>query len=170
MAMDSGGEGIYDGVGWILQHPKQLFIQVGTRHKETQGFDFLEWLSGESAEGEGEQLPNLVGVASGGLLGLQDWGYTVGQLAGRAPVVLPTDERVPWEISARAQRNKEHSYFIVSVFVLLSMFIAGLRRIGDFWTPIPEERAYYWPGRQASNEGEEAEGVELEDAEGEGDE
>ena len=96
-------------------------------------------------------------------MGLQDWGYTVGQLAGRSPVVLPSDKRVAWEVSADAQRYKQHSYFIFAVFILLTLVIGGFRRISDFWTPIPEERAYYWPGRQASNDAQEADGVELED-------
>jgi len=166
--MMSSGDGIVDAVGWILKHPKQLFIQVGAREKETEGFDVMEWLSGpqEHDESAGAALPNLAGVASGGFAGLQDWGYTVGQLAGRSPIVLPAEERVPWDVSARAQRYKQHSYFIFSAFVLVAFVIAGIRRMADFWTPIPEERAYYWPGRQASNETPDAEGVEMEDAEG----
>ena len=167
LAMESSGEGVFDAVGWVLQHPKELFIQVKTREKHQEGFDFLAWLSGTKETSGGEQWPNLAGVASGGFLGLQDWGYTVGQLAGRAPIVLPADERVSWDIAAAAQRYKQHSYFILSVFILISMVIAGFRRIADFWTPIPEERAYYWPGRQAENQDQEADGVELEDSGGE---
>lgn len=87
-------------------------------------------------------------------------------LSGRSPVVLPAEERVPWTVAARAQRYKQHSYFIFSAFVLVAFVVAGIRRIADFWTPIPEERAYYWPGRQASNENPEAEGVDMENPEG----
>ena len=167
LPMAFGGEGNYDGVGWLLDHPQQLFVQVGTRTKETQGFDIIQWLSGgQNASGE-KQLPNLAGVAQGGFLGLQDWGYTVGQLSGRAPIVLSSEDRVSWEISAEAQRYRQHSYFVVSCFILLSFGVVGFRRIADYWTPIPEERAYYWPGRQASNEGQDADGVELNDS-GEG--
>ena len=164
--MMSGGDQIVDAVGWILQHPQQLFIQVGAKKKITEGFDVMEWLSGPQEESDGEALPNLAGVASGGFAGLQDWGYTVGQLSGRSPVVLPAEERVPWTVAARAQRYKQHSYFIFSAFVLVAFVLAGFRRIADFWTPIPEERAYYWPGRQASNEKPKAEGVEMENPEG----
>ena len=167
LPMATGGDGTFDAVGWILSHPKQLFIQVGTREQDTEGFDVMEWLGGGSTHEEGsEALPNLAGVASGGYAGLQDWGYTVGQLAGRAPVVLPAEERVPWDVAARAQRYKQHSYFIFSAFVLVAFVVAGFRRIADFWTPIPEERAYYWPGRQASNETPDAEGVDMENPEG----
>ena len=164
--MTSSGDAIVDAVGWILQHPQQLYIQVGTREKVAEGFDVMEWLSGPQAESDGPALPNLAGVASGGFAGLQDWGYTVGQLSGRSPVVLPAEERVPWTVAARAQRYKQHSYFIFSAFVLVAFVVAGIRRIADFWTPIPEERAYYWPGRQASNEKPEAEGVDMENPEG----
>ena len=166
--MMSSGEGIVDAVGWILQHPQQLFIQVGARDKVTEGFDVMEWLSGSEVDTEADALPNLAGVASGGFAGLQDWGYTVGQLSGRSPVVLPVEERVPWVVAARAQRYKQHSYFVFSVFALIAFVVAGIRRMADFWTPIPEERAYYWPGRQASNESPKAEGVEMENAEGSG--
>ena len=166
--MMSSGEGIVDAVGWILQHPQQLFIQVGARDKVTEGFDVMEWLSGSEVDTEADALPNLAGVASGGFAGLQDWGYTVGQLSGRSPVVLPVEERVPWGVAARAQRYKQHSYFVFSVFALIAFVVAGIRRMADFWTPIPEERAYYWPGRQASNESPKAEGVEMENAEGSG--
>ena len=38
--------------------------------------------------------------------------------------------------------------------------------MANFWSPIPEERTYYWPGRQADNEMSEPEGVELEGAGG----
>ena len=164
--MGSSGDEVVDAVGWILEHPQQLFIQVGAREKVTEGFDVMEWLSGSETEADGEALPNLAGVASGGFAGLQDWGYTVGQLSGRSPVVLPAEERVPWTVAARAQRYKQHSYFIFSAFVLIAFVVAGLRRIADFWTPIPEERAYYWPGRQASNEKPKAEGVDMENPEG----
>ncbi len=165
--MRSSGEGVFDAVGWILENPKQLFVQVGTRPKENDGFDIMKWL-GTGTTSDATALPNLVGVASGGVLGLHDWGYTVGQIAGRSPIVLPLEERVPWITAARAQRYKQHSYFIFCAFVLLSLLITGLRRITDFWTPIPEERAYYWPGRQASNATPKAEGVEMENAEGGG--
>ena len=145
----------------------ELFIQVGTREQDNKGFDVMEWLSSkEISNDDTDSLPNLAGVASGGYAGIQDWGYTVGQLAGRAPVVLPTEERVSWAIAARAQRYKQHSYFIFSAFVLMAFVISGFRRIADFWTPIPEERAYYWPGRQASNETPKAEGIDMENPEG----
>ena len=167
LPMPFGGEGNYDGVGWLLEHPQQLFVQVGTRTEEKIGFDIIQWLSRSVETSGAKQLPNLAGVAQGGFLGLQDWGYTVGQLSGRAPVVLSSDERTTWAISAEAQRYKQHSYFILSCFILLTFGIAGFRRIADFWTPIPEERAYYWPGRNGGKNEQAAEGVELDDAGGE---
>ena len=45
--------------------------------------------------------------------------------------------------------------------------LAGIRRWPDFWSRTPQERAYYWPGRQAKNEQDGPEGVDVEGAEGE---
>ena len=50
---------------------------------------------------------------------------------------------------------------------MLTFLIAGVRRIGDYWIRTPEERAYYWPGRQSSGEGPEPKGMELEGGKGE---
>ena len=164
-SMPTNGAGFFDGVGWLLQNPDFLFVQVGTIDDPRLGFQIMDYLSlsdeDESAEGK---LPNLAGVTSGGFMGLQNWGYTVGQLGGRSPIVLPTANRKSWEISAEAQRSKQHSYFIAFTAILIGFVLLGLRRVRDFWSPIPEERAYYWPGRQASNDVSAPEGVELEDA------
>ena len=132
-----------------------------------EGFQILDYIPSfsddDSTESEGEQLPNLADATSGGFLGLQDWGYSVGQLAGRAPIVLPAKDRFPWEQSALAQRAREHSAFILSFFIMSGFCIVGIRRVPDFWMQTPEERAYYWPGRQSKqDEGQDPEGVDLE--------
>ena len=119
--MMSSGDQIVDAVGWILQHPQQLFIQVGAKEKITEGFDVMEWLAGPQEESDGDALPNLAGVASGGFAGLQDWGYTVGQLSGRSPVVLPAEERVHGRL--RQGRN-DISSTLISSFRL------------SFWSPL----------------------------------
>ena len=101
LPMATGGDGTFDAVGWILSS-KTVFVQVGTREQDTEGFDVMEWLGGGSTHEEGsEALPN-VERGQGGYAGLQDWGYTVGQLAGRAPVVLPAEERVPMGCSSQS--------------------------------------------------------------------
>ena len=113
----------------VTAEPEFLFVQVGTIDDPRLGFQIMDHLSSsdetESAEGK---LPNLAGVTSGGFLGLQNWGYTVGQLAGRSPIVLPTAERKSWEISAEAQRSKQHSYFIAFTAILIGFVVLGLRR------------------------------------------
>ena len=163
--MPSAAPGVHDAVGWILENPEHLFIQVDPLA------DRVNKLSGQSDSaveaGEDKNTPNLAGVTAGGDLGVQDWGYTVGQLAGRGPIVLPQPERADWEVSSQAQRAKEHALFIVSTFILFGIFLTGLRRISDFWTRTPEERAYYWPGRQAKNDDPTPEGVDVEGAEAE---
>lgn len=152
--MPSSGQGVFDGVGWLLENPKHLYIQVDTLEMR------MEKLAGGNPA-EALQSPNLAGVTSGGDLGVQDWGYTVGQLAGRGAIVLPQPERTTWAVASQAQRAKEHSLFIISTFILFGIFLSGLRRIADFWTRTPEERAYYWPGRQAKNDEPDPEGVEV---------
>ena len=36
--MSNGGQGIYDGVGWLLANPKHLFIQVPTVEEKKKAF------------------------------------------------------------------------------------------------------------------------------------
>ena len=98
--------------------------------------DYLQFSA--ETESSDDQLPNLAGVTSGGFMGMQDWGYTVGQLAGRSPIVLPTSNRKSWEIAAEAQRSRHHSYFIGFTYVLIGFVVLGIRRFRDFWSPIPE--------------------------------
>ena len=166
--MVSGGQGIHDGVGWLMSHPQFLFVQVPTLLKKKEGFHILDHIpsleskDAGSGGGSSNQLPNLADASSGGFLGLQDWGYTVGLLNGRSPIVLPIKDRLIWDISAQAQRSLEQSYFIIALFILLSFGILGVRRVHDFWMRTPEERAYYWPGRQNSQEEPKPEGVDLE--------
>jgi hypothetical protein len=173
--MSSGGLGVFDGVGWILEHPKFLYVQVQTLPDPTEGFQIMDYVPSFSSEEEkdvgaetsGSQLPNLADATSGGFMGMQDWGYSVGQLAGRAPIVLPFKERAAWDVAASAQRSLQHSYFIVSFFILAGFLLIGVRRWPDFWMRTPEERAFYWPGRQSKQEDPEPEGVELEGQGGE---
>ena len=99
-------------------------------------------------------------------LGSRNWGYTVGLLAGRSPVVSLGKKRLTWEQSSEVQHARQHSYFIVAFSALLLFCFVGFRRFPDYWTNTPQERAYYWPGRQADNDQAEPEGVDAEAAEG----
>ena len=79
---------------------------------------------GPQESSDEEALPNLAGVASGGFAGLQT-GDIQSVAVWCSPVVLPA-RRVPWTVAARAQRYKQHSYFIFSVFILVAFVVAGL--------------------------------------------
>ncbi|MEC7983867.1 MAG: hypothetical protein VX278_01805 [Myxococcota bacterium] len=165
--LDLGGS-IFDGVGWVLQNPQHLFVQVPTKPHEKPDFyilDELPWRSSESVTGK----PNVMDAVGGAStsIGLRNWGYTVGSLSGRSPIVSLGEKRLSWGIAAETQRSKQHSYFIVAVSTLFLFLLAGIRRWPDFWSRTPQERAYYWPGRQAKNEQDEPEGVDVEGAEGE---
>ena len=118
-------------------------------------------------EAGSEQMPNLMGVSKGGgLTNIRDWGYTVGLLAGRSEIATPSRESINWATSAKAQRATQQSYFVVALLFLSGLVLLGIRRWPEFWSRIPEERAYYWPGRQADNSTSEPEGVELEGQDG----
>ena len=41
--MSNGGQGIYDGVGWLLANPKHLFIQVPTVEESKEGFQIMDY-------------------------------------------------------------------------------------------------------------------------------
>ena len=64
--MSNGGQGIYDGVGWLLANPKHLFIQVPTVEEKKEGFQIMDYFI-DQKDGSSEQLPNLADATSGGL-------------------------------------------------------------------------------------------------------
>lgn len=107
--------------------------------------------------------PNLAVVTQGGFFGIQDWGYVAGQKVGRTPVVLPIDENADWVFAREAQRGRQHTLFLMMLGALLGFVGLGFRRLPDLWTRTPEERAYYWPGRQSRKEQQEVdpEGIEA---------
>ena len=76
---------------------------MGAKEKVTEGFDVMEWLSGPQDISEGDALPDLAGVASGGFAGYKIGAIRLVSLSGRSPVVLPAEERVP------GQWQPEHS-------------------------------------------------------------
>ena len=117
----------------------------------------------DQKDGSSEQLPNLADATSGGFAGMQNWGYSAGLLNGRSPISLPIGDRLRWEVSARTQRH-QNILSLSSPFIILIFLVSGLRRIGDYWMRTPEERAYYWPGRQSSQEEPKPEGLEMEGA------
>jgi hypothetical protein len=180
--MPSGGLGIQDGVGWVLENPSLLYVLVDSLQEKApppeNAFDrfaaqvdawwadFKQGLPaflGGGEAGQGDEKLNLAIVTQGGPLGMQDWGYTVGQKVGRSSIALPISESPTWSHTREAQRARQHSAFLLAFGTLLGFLILGVRRISDLWTRTPDERAYYWPGRQSQKEQEEVdpEGVEA---------
>ncbi len=128
-----GGGGVSDGVGWVLAHPERLVVQVGSL----------------SASGTAV-LPNLTSKLAGGTGALFRWGYMVGSHAGRSDIVL-TSRTVPtWQQIEVAQRTRQQGLFLGSMTILIVLLAAGLRRLPDLWTRVPEERIAYWPGKAQS--------------------
>ncbi len=129
-----------NAVSWILRHPELLRVQVRPE-TATEDPEPTEW-------------PDLSAAMQHGSLKMRNWGYTVGMAAGRAPILLPTVESVSWEQAMQAQRARQQSAMMVGIATLLLAFLAGLRRMGDLWRPVPEERADYWPatGKEAAAE------------------
>ena len=162
------GGSIFDGVGWVLRNPEHLFVQVQTHKESKEGFSIVDYLALEKKSNDDAQ-PNLMAAVgeSASKLGVRNWGYTVGILFGRAPIVSLGDKRLSWEQSSYVQHAKQHSYFILGFSVLGVFLFVGFRRFPDYWSRTPQERAYYWPGRQADNSQEEPEGVDAENMEAE---
>ncbi len=131
----SAGDGIQDGVGWLIDNPEHLFVQLPPRPGLEIG----------GADGDGEIWLNVAEPLAGGRLGLMRWGYAPGMLSGRAPVVLPGVDQPTWE-QVKASHNAElHASFLGAFVLLLSLGLLGLQRVGDLWANIPEERVDFWP-------------------------
>ncbi|HND32308.1 MAG TPA: hypothetical protein PLA94_20030, partial [Myxococcota bacterium] len=114
------------------------------------------------------QQRDLADPMGGGSLGLLDWGYTMGFAAGRNAMVLPADEEPTWDQVSAAHRARQHTLFLVSVAISGLVVFAGLRRLPELWTPVPEERADYWPGKAQADETDLAKQIKVEGAGGGG--
>jgi hypothetical protein len=138
----NAGQGVQDGVGWILEHPEHLYVMVP---KEPLEYDPLN-------PGKDIKWLNIARVMSGGLL--RDFGYTTGMLAGRSPIALPGIVIPTWPQVVMAQRALQQSLFLGSMAILVVFLSSGLVRIRDLWTRVPEERVEFWPGPPADEEEE----------------
>jgi hypothetical protein len=114
------------------------------------------------------QQRDLADPMGGGALGLLDWGYTMGFAAGRNAMVLPADEEPTWDQVSAAHRARQHTLFLVSVAISGLVVFAGLRRLPELWTKVPEERADYWPGKAQTDETDLAKQIKVEGAGGGG--
>lgn len=138
----NAGHGVQDGVGWILDDPDQLFVMVPRDPDDFNPLDpsgKIEW-------------NNLARSMSGGRFGERAWGYATGMLTGRAPVALLGPTIPSWEQASAAQRASPHGLFLGSAAVLGLIFFAGIARLRDLWTRVPEERVEFWPGPPVEEE------------------
>ena len=137
-SMNTGGSGLQNGVGWLLDHPEFLHIQVAPAGVKPR----IQRQSGLE-----NNWPNLSTAIGGHNSAIRGWGYTVGQLSGRKPVALPSNVVPTWEQASMAQRAKQHGFFLGASAILMFLLGMGFRRIRDLWSRVPEERVAYWPGR-----------------------
>lgn len=140
-AQPKRASGPRNGVAWLLANPQYLSVQVAP------GAEQVPASSAAGPAGTDGAWPDLMATAIGREFRfVRDWGYTVGLLHGRKPVFLPAGEPVPWEVAQLAQRANLQGGFLVAMATFLFILGAGLRRFRDLWTPVPKERADYWPG------------------------
>ena len=129
------------GVTWLLAHPEALSVQVAP------GAERLPADLAAAPDPDAGDWPDLLATAIGReWKGLRDWGYTVGLLHGRKPVFLPAAEPPTWAVAQLAQRAYLQGGFLVGLSVFMLVVGVGARRLRDLWTPVPKERADYWPG------------------------
>lgn len=119
--------GITDAVGTVLSHPDMLFVQTRPANPEA-----TEW-------------PNLASVLQSRTLG-QPWGFAVASHVARSPIALPRPTPPSIEATLWAQRAMEQALLLASFLIIGIGVLAGLRRLPDLWSRVPEERANYWPG------------------------
>lgn len=139
----NAGLGIQDGVGWLLDHPEYLYVMIPgdiDTYDPRDVDDTRNWV-------------NLAKPMSGGTMGWKNWGYTVGMLAGRSPIALPGTGTPTWDQLAVAQRATQQAVVIAAASTLWLFILAGLVRMRDLWTAVPEERVDFWPGPAADEEG-----------------
>lgn len=138
-----------NGVAALLQRPDLLFVQAPP--------------PGASAEElkNANQWPDLSSTMGPGPLGSRLWGYTVGFVAGRAPIALLGGDVPTWEQERAAQRARPQAMFLFATCVLLLVLMKGLRRVPDLWSRVPQVAMDYWPGLSLD---EQEEGGQTEDA------
>lgn len=127
LAVDGEAPDVADGVGWLLQHPDLLFVQVRPPREDA------DW-------------PDLADAIIARRTPLLAWGYMVGSLEGRSPIPLLGRLPATWKQVMAAQRGESQSAVLGALAILGVLLFFGVRRIRDLWTTVPEERVDYWPG------------------------
>jgi len=144
VARVSPGDGTEDGVGWLLDHPQYLFVQLPPRGGPKKA----------ASPGESEIWLNVAEPLAGGPLGLMRWGYIPGMLSGRAPVVIPGYTKPSWDQEKLAHNTDLHAAFLGAFVALIGLLMLGLQRLSDLWVNVPEERVDFWPSTDAKEEEE----------------
>ncbi len=125
MGTDPGD--LVDGVGTVLLHPELLFVQVDDGRQTDAGW------------------PNLAVVLQG-RVGTAPYGYAVDVRSARSPIAVARAAAPSWWQVAWAQRAHVQATLYAALVFLAVAFAMGLARVRDLWTPVPRERASYWPG------------------------
>ncbi len=110
----------------VLSRPDRLFVQV--------------------REGEDRWLNLSAGLGGAGL-GPRDWGFTAGLMSSRSPVVIVGPAGPGEQTGLLAHRALAQAVTLGAGAVVLLALLLGLRRLPELWTPVPRERADYWPGQ-----------------------
>ncbi|MBT3218139.1 MAG: hypothetical protein HN348_03535 [Proteobacteria bacterium] len=134
----TSGQGIQDGVGWLMAHPEHLFVQVPLK----AGVEKTDWL-------------NLAEPLAGGPGKVLAWGYIPGMLTGREPIAVLGAKVPTWNQTMTGHRAAQHGMFLIMLMATIGFFVAGFVRLRDLWANIPEERIVFWPGTAAGDEDEE---------------
>lgn len=155
--MGASGAGIQDGVGYLLEHPELLYVQVkGLADAKAGGYTTRRLPDG--TEEHTTRWYNVASSLRGGVAGYLPWvsyGYTTGMLSGRKPIALLGFETPTWDQVSAAQRAGYQGLFFGSLALLSVLTLAGVRRVRDLWTTVPEERVDFWPGQVLGDEEEE---------------
>lgn len=121
--------GIMDAVGHVLGNPELLYVQV-------------------EPVNAGERWPNLAAAMQHPLAG-GPFGYSVSSEGGRGEVFLAGGVPPQAAQVAQAHRSAPHAISLLGLMLSILLGGTGVFRLFDLWTKAPEERALYWPGREA---------------------
>ena len=119
-------------VGWALRHPERISVLV---HKG----------GGETDEADSKDWANLTSGAVGERVTPRSWGYIVGHLDSRAPLLAVGSQEPRWTSALIARRADAQAVFLLSCATLLLIVSAGLWRVRDLWSAVPEEPVTWWP-------------------------
>jgi len=146
---ETPGDGIQDGVGFVIDNPEYLYVLLEPRHAEGEPPpappEPVEGEGGGDGQPPAESWPNVAEPLAGGPFGLMRWGYSPGMLSGRSPIALPGSDEPTWEQVKMAHNAELHASFLLAAVVLVGLGFLGTQRLRDLWANLPEERVDFWP-------------------------